>query len=74
MVIAIAVIIFLWGVVSYITAGADEEKRATARSLMIYGIIGLFVMVSVWGLVAVLGRTFNVGQGGTPLTPGLPGA
>ena len=27
---------------------------------MIYGIIGLFVMVSLWGLVAILSGTFNL--------------
>ena len=27
---------------------------------MIYGIIGLFVMVSIWGLVAILSGTFDL--------------
>lgn len=72
-IIAIAVITFLWGVVGYMTAGADEEKRGQSRNLMIYGVIGLFVMVSIWGLVAVFGRTFGIGQGGGAIAPKLPG-
>ena len=71
-VIGLGVIVFLWGVVQYMTSGADEEKKGEARNLMIYGIIGRFVMVSIGGLVAVLARTFNVGQGGSPLVPGVP--
>jgi uncharacterized membrane protein YidH (DUF202 family) len=58
--IAIAVIILLVAIVNYIRAGEDEEKRGAAKNLMIYGIIGLFVMVSLWGLVAILSGTFNL--------------
>jgi len=60
MLIAVAVIILLVAIVNYIRAGEEEEKRDKAKSLMIYGIIGLFVMVSLWGLVAILSGTFNL--------------
>ena len=66
--IALAVVIFLVGVVKYITAAGDEEKRASGRNTMIYGIIGLFVMVAVWGLVNVLFETFDL----TIKTPDVP--
>jgi len=62
----IATVVFLWGVIQYLTAGADEERRASARSLMIYGLVALFVMVAVWGIVKVLVTTFNVGGSGIP--------
>jgi uncharacterized membrane protein YidH (DUF202 family) len=58
--IAVAVIILLIGIINYIRAGDDEEKRAAGKNEMIYSIIGLFVMVSVWGLVAILSGTFNL--------------
>ncbi len=66
----IATIVFLWGVIQFITAGADEEKRGNARSLMIYGLIALFVMVAVWGIVRVLVQFFGVGGVVQPLRPG----
>lgn len=59
-IIGVAVIVLMVGIIRYITAGEDEEKRTKARGLMIYGIIGLFVMVSVWGLVAFLGSAFGI--------------
>ena len=65
LVIGIGVLVFLWGLVGFVTAGGDEEKRKDARSLMIYGIIVLFVMVSVWGLVRILVTTFGTGQNNT---------
>ena len=68
-IIAIALVVFLWGIISYITAGDDPKKKEATRGYMIYGIIGLFVMVSVWGLVRILQSTF--GTEGTSL-PSLP--
>lgn len=67
--IAIAVIILIVGIIKYITAGDDEEGRKNARNLMIYGIIGLFVIISVWGLVAILEQTFDTGGGVVPIIP-----
>lgn len=67
-VITVAVIIFIVGVVKYVTA-SDEEKQAEARKLMISGIIGLFVIVSIWGLVRVLQNTFGVNSETIPGTP-----
>lgn len=67
--ISMAVIVFVIGVVKYI-AGADEEaKRTEGRNFMIYGLVALFVMVSVWGLVGVLQGTF--GMSNTPFIPQL---
>ena len=57
--IAAAVVLFLYGVVKYIASGEDETKRKEAKNYIIYGIVGLFVMVSVWGLVGILTGTFG---------------
>ena len=56
----VATVIFIWGVVKYIAAGGDEEKTKEARSMIIWGIIFLAVMVAVWGFVnIVLDFIFN---------------
>lgn len=60
LIIGIAVIYFLIGIVKYISNQGDETARKEARNMMIYGIIGIFVMVSVWGLVNVLGQTLGL--------------
>jgi hypothetical protein len=68
--LAIGLVVFLWGVVKYVTAGADESKAKEGRNLMIYGIIALFVMVSVWGLVNVLTQTLQL-ENKAPAVPQL---
>lgn len=57
--ITLATLYFIWGVIKYITA-KDEEKRKEGVKIIIAGIIGLFVIVAVWGIVALLGETFGV--------------
>ena len=57
--IGIAVALFLWGLVKYLGSGLGEPKKVQeARSLMIWGIISITVMVSVWGLVRILQGVF----------------
>ena len=57
---SLAVLIFIWGIIQYVIAEDDEGKRKKAKDTIVYGIIGLFVMISIWGLVRILGNTFGV--------------
>lgn len=59
--ITLSIVVFIAGIVKFI-AGADEAgKREEGRRFMLYGIIGLFVMVSIWGLVGTIQGTFGIG-------------
>lgn len=61
LVFAIAFIVFIWGVFQYFIAGGhDEEAKDKGKSLMLWGLIGFFIMVSVWGLVNILTGTLNL--------------
>jgi hypothetical protein len=72
--VGIAVLLFLWGVLKYVLAGSDDaEKRKDARGFMIWGIVAIFVMVSVWGLVGLLQNVSGVGQGNNVNLPQIPG-
>ena len=62
-IVAAALLFFFWGVATYILAAGDETKQADGKRVMIWGIIALFVIVSVWGLVQVLNNTFGIDKG-----------
>ena len=64
--IAIAVLVFLIGVVRFVGAGDNEELRKSGRDVMIFGIIVLFVMVSVWGIVGLVYSSFLPGSVSLP--------
>jgi uncharacterized membrane protein YidH (DUF202 family) len=66
-VIALATLVFIWGLLRYIGSG-EEDKKKEAKSHMVWGIIGLFVMVSIWGLVSFL-QSALFGSGGVNVSP-----
>ena len=72
-VVAIALLVFFWGLVKFIFAQGNEEAKADAKKIMLWGLIALFVMVSVWGLVEFIGNALGVGQGDTIIVPTVPG-
>ncbi len=68
--VAIAFIVFLWGVFNYFILGADsEEKRKEGRTFVLYGIIGFVIMFSVWGLVQLFRSTLGLSGGNVPAAP-----
>lgn len=58
--ITFAVVYFIWGVIQY-TVSTDEEAKKGARGKIIQGLIGLFVIISFWGIIRVVTNTFGVG-------------
>jgi hypothetical protein len=57
--LALGVVYFIWGVVNYVIAD-DEEAKSKGKERILYGIIGLAIIVSVWGLVQILVTTFGL--------------
>jgi FtsH-binding integral membrane protein len=56
--LTLGVIVTFWGGVQYIKVADNPDKRKQAGSILFWGIIGLFVMVSVWGIVNIFVATF----------------
>jgi hypothetical protein len=57
--IALGVVYFVWGVITYVIS-SDEEAKKAGRDRIIFGIIGLAVIIGLWGLVNILRTTFGV--------------
>jgi hypothetical protein len=70
LIFAIAFIVFLWGIFRYYIAGAaDEASRSKGHQLILWGIIGFVVMISLWGLVNIVANTFGLAGYYAPPTP-----
>ena len=67
--IAVAFAVFLWGIVKYIYAAGDEEKRRDAKGIIVYGVLGMFIMVAFWGIFEIIELTFGINLGGTIVPP-----
>jgi hypothetical protein len=59
--IGLAVVLFIYGVLVLVFSEGGEKKEE-GKQYMIWGIVGIFVMVSVWGLVNILKSTFNLSE------------
>jgi len=57
----LALLAFFWGLAKFLFINDGEEKTIEeGRRVMTWGVIALFVMVSVWGLVAFIQEAFNL--------------
>lgn len=56
-----AFIYFIYGIARYfIFAQGDVDARKTGVAFLVWGIFGLFIMVSFWGIVSLLLQTFHL--------------
>lgn len=67
---AVAFIVFLYGIFkAYIYSRGDAAEVSEGHRLILWGLIGFAVMISLWGIVNVLVNTLGLGGVGAPPTP-----
>ena len=54
---ALALVYFIYGLVQYLLSPDNEEVRKTSKSHMLWGIVGMFIMVSVFGIMTMILNT-----------------
>lgn len=70
--IGVAIILFAWGLFKYLKTGVgDKSEIDGAKSLMFWGVIIIFVMLSVWGLVLIFQNIF-FGEDVPMIVPAIP--
>lgn len=57
---ALVFVVFFWGVAMYVVKAGDEEAQKKAKAIMIYGVIGIFIVASIWGIVGWLQSAFGI--------------
>ena len=57
---ALALVVFLWGVFEYIKNAGSPEDRKKGTQHIIWGLVGLFIMVSVWAILEIALNTFGI--------------
>jgi hypothetical protein len=60
-IIALAFFVFIWGVINYFFLNSgNEEKRAEGRQFVLWGILGMVMLFSVWGFVNIMLSTLGI--------------
>jgi len=64
---ALAIAVFFIGVVRYVASAGGAKEKVQGRELLMWGIVALFVLFCIWGIVAILKTTFfgSSGAAGT---------
>lgn len=57
--ITLAIVVFFWGLIKYLWH-INSEGAHEGLSIMFWGVIAVFVMVSIWGIIRLLQSTFGV--------------
>ena len=65
--ILLAILAVFWGLIKWLFQNSSEAKSDGIR-IMLYGVVAIFVMVSIWGIIRLLQNTFGVTQN-TSITP-----
>lgn len=70
-IISISIVYFLWAIFKFIKSAGDEKARGAAKGQLIYSIVALAVMVSVYGLINFV--TGSIGLNNQRIEGGIPG-
>ncbi len=70
LVVGLALLGFFWGLAKFIFSGGEDKEKG--KNIMIWGIVALFVMMSVWGLVRFIGSALGVGAGSNDNPSSVP--
>ena len=57
---ALALIFFFYGIAQFIRNAGETKTHEAGKNKIIWGIVGLFVMVSIWGIIRYLGDSLGI--------------
>lgn len=55
-----AVLVFFWGIVKFINNAGDEKAVEEGKSIMLWGMVALFVMIALWGIIGYFQQELNL--------------
>ena len=61
---SVAFIYFAWGVINLITA--DASKKSEAKDAVVWGLVGMFIMFSTYGIIRLILDTFGIPKTDVP--------
>lgn len=59
---AVAFFVFVWGIARFIKSAGSEKEIKDSKNLIIWGVVGLFVLVTIWGIISFLKGEFGFGS------------
>ena len=60
LVFAIALLVFFFGIFQFIASGTADDKREEGKRKIFWGLFGMFIMFSAYGLIHLILGTFSI--------------
>ncbi len=67
--IALGVLFFFYGLAKFILNAGDDDARTEGKKIMLWGLVALFVMASLWGILQWIGGIIGVDPGAGTFVP-----
>jgi len=64
-VFTLGLLFFMWGLVEFLWKVKDGQPSQEGKMHMVYGLIGMLIMVSVYGIIALIVNTFELRDAST---------
>ncbi len=60
---AFALLVFFWGIFQFVSSETVDAEREKGKKKILYGILGMFIMLSAKGIIGVIINTFGISGG-----------
>jgi len=57
---AVALLVFFWGIFQFIKSETSDTGREEGKRKIMYGLIGMLIMISAYGLIRLILGTFGI--------------
>jgi hypothetical protein len=68
----LAFLLFFWGVAKFILSAGNQKELAVGRQYMIWGVIALFILITIWGIIQFMSNELGFTPGTLITQPLLP--
>ncbi len=56
----LALFVFFWGIFQFVNSETADAKREEGKKKILYGLFGMFIMFSAYGLIRLVLGTFGI--------------
>jgi hypothetical protein len=67
----LALLAFIWGLAQYIFKAGDKEAKEEGQRIMVAGVISLFLIAAISGIIDLLAQSLDISTGGNVPVPGV---
>ena len=59
---ALSLVMFIYGIIRFLSMDSADKSRKEAQDSILWGIVGMIIMVSVYGIIKFVLATFGISQ------------